>query len=891
MKTLTLVLDSDQGVGTANRFTVNLNESIRGCVHSQLRQVILTGMTPSSDYIYVRSGKLGSNIISSQGFGAFDVVPVSNPFRYERYAQVPRQNEFECGRLLSSIDVALVNPDNTPVALTPSVVITNPDLFSIVYTTRYTDGTSQSATLHCYVPVGTYTTTELAAAIDKGLPDIPLPHIQFSSEIRPNLQLTMNWTTLSSSETIVVQRPVLNTTNGKLIGALFDGIGVVARYDTKTLTTPMLPVTVSPGTYSKEEFIQAVSNALIPVGEAIANVSSAATFTVSLSPSDNIVISLNWIALSETKIFIASGDLFTGVGVTTNFSDSDNIPPISSPQTMVSIPRGAYTIENLVNAIEQALSFTALGITETFKHADFQVSVSPENDLIIQLNWVCSSYGSTIELPAIQLVDEIVLTAQFSDGTTRSTSTTPALHIPAGVYTDAELENAITYSLAPIATALVASDNYNSAVFSTDITNNIVTVNLDWVCSSYSDKVQINATTFIVSLVATNQSIYNDTSGGFYTSPSNNYGSNHGTFDTRVRLPAGLYSKGEIFESVQTQLNAANNGINPAYGIVIQNGQITISITGTYQYTTSNVKGTGGDIDAGFYQTSQNSKIEIKFDDGASGEDLALLGFDVDDTYASVSPTGGNQTPAYVFTASLSFNLCPSFPPTLTSINGVMNFNDGDYTLLGLPPASHVMVAGIKTFTTTPLTSTNVSFTNSTFQQRSTWTFPASVLIPVLEDVVPVLNVAPGNGWTASSPEIIQATPEQYVFKWSIPLAFPQLAEATAALTYTGENALNSIIGLNSGVGEQTFSAVATSYAPNQKQFSWTFPMPLAFPEIASVNAKMEDISPEVGGGVDLAGAETVFNTQQRRFDWTLLNPPLASSRPKATVVVELTTI
>jgi hypothetical protein len=690
----------------------------------------------------------------------------------------------------------------------------------------------------------------------------------------------------------VVQRPVLNQSNVNLIGALFDGIGVVSRYDTKTLTTPMLPVTVSPGTYSKEEFIQAVSNALIPVGEAIANVSSAATFTVSLSPSDNIEISLNWIALSESKIFIASSNLFTGVGVTANFSNSDNIPPISSPQTLVSIPTGAYTIENLVNAIEQALSFTALGITSTFKHAEFQVSVSPDNNLLIQLNWVCSSYGSTIELPAIHLIDEVVLTARFSDGTTRSTSTTPALHIPAGIYTDAELENAITYSLVPIATALVASDNYNSAVFTADVTNNIVTVNLDWVCSSYSDKVQINATTFIVSLVVTNQSIYNDTSGGFYSSPPNSTGQNAGTFDTRVSLPAGLYSKGEIFESIQTQLLAADHGSNPRYNVSISDGQITISLTGTYQYTTSQVtNGLQPPINTGFYQTSQNSVINITFDDGASNDDLALLGFNVDNTYASVSPTGGNQTPAYVFTASLSFDLCPSFPPTLTSISGVMNFDDGDYTLLGLPPASDSVVAGMKTFTTTPLTSTNVSFTNSTFQQRSTWTFPASVLIPVLEDVVPVLNVAPGNGWTASSPEIIQATPEQYVFKWSIPLAFPQLEEATAALNYTGENALNSVIGLNSGVGEQTFSAVATSYAPNQKEFSWTFPMPLAFPEIASVNAKMEDISPEIGGGADLDGSETVFNTQQRRFDWTLTNPPVASSRPRATVVVELTTI
>ena len=157
MKTTTLVLDSDQGIGTANRFVINLNESIRGCVHSQLRQVILSGMSPSSDYVYVRSGKLGSTIISSQGFGAFDVVPVSKPFRYERYSAVPNPNEFECGRLLNSIDISLVNPDNSLVTLTPSVTITNPDLFDLIYTTNFTDGTNQTETLTCYVPVGTYT--------------------------------------------------------------------------------------------------------------------------------------------------------------------------------------------------------------------------------------------------------------------------------------------------------------------------------------------------------------------------------------------------------------------------------------------------------------------------------------------------------------------------------------------------------------------------------------------------------------------------------------------------------------------------------------------------------------------------------------------------------------
>jgi len=232
-------------------------------------------MSPSSDYVYVRSGKLGSNIISSQGFGAFDVVPVSKPFRYERYSAVANPNEFECGRLLNSIDISLVNPDNSLVTLTPSVTITNPDLFDLTYTTNFTDGTHQTETLTCYVPVGTYTRDELLAAIKNALPPIPLPMIQFSVSMPQSaLHLKMDWTTPSTADTILLTSPLL-----------FEGIGVDAVYDViSTLSSPRFPVTLSTGTYTEEEFVTALETALISTADSIANISSSAEFQVSLSP-------------------------------------------------------------------------------------------------------------------------------------------------------------------------------------------------------------------------------------------------------------------------------------------------------------------------------------------------------------------------------------------------------------------------------------------------------------------------------------------------------------------------------------------------------------------------------------------------------------------------------
>ena len=886
MKTQILVLDSDQGVGTANRFVINLNDSIRGCVHAQLRQVILTDMAPSGDYVYVRSGKLGSTVISAQGFGAFDVVPVSVPFRYERYSAVPPRNEFECGRLLNNIDISLVNPDNTFVALTPSVMITNPSIFTLQYSTNYVDGTSQGDSLPVYIPVGLYSIDELVAAIDKALPDNPLPHIQFSTSFLDVLNLTMDWETPSSVDTILVNTPLL-----------LNGIGINAVYDIETVSSPVFPVSLSTGTYTKEEFVFALQNALTPTAEVIANMSSSAAFTVSLSPQNNIVVNLNWTCLSKkNQVLVQQGTLFSGVGVVATFQ---NLPTLSSPMSAVSIPTGAYTPDQLVDAIMNALSLSALGITETFQHGEFFVSITPEDDLLIQLNWVCSSYGNLVSLPTMFVIDDITVQASFSDGTTQTTSTTPALHIPAGSYDTDGLENAITNSLAPIATAMVASNNYNSAVFTTDITDNVVSVNLDWVCSSYSDLVAVNATTFTVRMVVENSNTYHDVSAGFYVSQQSTSASNSGTFDTRITIPSGNYSQGEIFDLISTTLLAAANnnngnaGQNNHYSVDLVDGVITISAGGQVsraQDTT--VYGVGGDIQAGYYRLVQNCVVSILFDAGSVAADFTLLGLNITTPNPYVSITPPQTSTALVFAPSVSFTLCPSFPPTLTGIVGTMAFSDGDYTLLGLVPASTSTVAGLQTFATTALLSANTSFNSSTLQQRSTWTFSSPVRFPVLTSVVPTLNVHAGNGWVASAPVIIQATTEQYSFSWSIPLTFPTLTSASALLTYDGASAMNSVLGLASGSGVQSMTATAMQFATGVEQFTWTFPSPLSFPVLQNVSASIINSSSDIGGGAAaMNGVATVFNAKQRRFDWAFPNPPITTGRAKATVVVEITTV
>ena len=861
MRTLTLVLDSNQGVGTANRFTVNLNESIRGCVHSQLRQVILTGMAPAADYVYVRSGKLGSNIISSQGFGAFDVIPVSDPFRYERYSAQPNLSEFECGRLLNTIDIALVNPDNTPVALMSSVVISNPYLFSVVYRTSFTDGTFDERSIPVVIPLGTYTTAALATAIQKELPPTEMPNLEFSASFPSNLRLRMDWIS-PPSDTIHVT------------GSLFKSFGLSAVYDTiPSLTSTTFPVSLPTGTYTKTEFLTALGNALAPSVAAIANVSSSAALQVSLNPSNHLVINLNWASLSQKgKTVIQNPLLFNGIDVVATFN---NLPTLSSPVTPVKIPAGAYTTDKLVAAVQDALSLTAASITETFNHGEFLVSVSPSNDLLIQLNWVCSSYGDAVTLPTLRVINDVVITAQFSDGTTRSTSTTPAAHIPAGSYTMTQLEDAITRSLAPISTALVASSNYNSAVFSTSIVNDIVTVNLDWVCSSYSDSVTVNATSFTVTLVVTDQSIYTDTTGGVYNSQPNSVGPDAGSFPTRVSIPSGNYSQGEIFTLIQNQLASG------PYNVSIVSGNITIAVNGTFQYTHQGVtNGLQPPINCGFFLTQRNSVISITFDTGANATDLALLGLNPSNTYASVSPTipPNTDVPIRNFTASVSFALCPSFPPSLTSIAGVMNFADGDYTVLGLPPPS------------TPLNSSNVSFSASTLQQRCSWTFPSAVLFPTLANVQANLQLPVGSAWSVAPPVVTQATQNQYAFVWTIPLSFPTLVSASAALTYDGEGSMNSAVGLASSAGVQTLAATATQLAAGQEQFTWTFPNPLSFPVLSNVSASLEGCSSEIGGtAAVLNGTPTVFTAQQRRFTFDFPNPPVATNESKAMVVVELT--
>jgi hypothetical protein len=189
--------------------------------------------------------------------------------------------------------------------------------------------------------------------------------IQFSVSMPQSaLHLKMDWTTPSTADTILLTSPLL-----------FDGIGVDAVYDViSTLSSPRFPVTLSTGTYTEEEFVTALETALISTADSIANISSSAEFQVSLSPDNNVVINLNWVCLSKNnQVIIQDGTIFSGIGVTSNFT---NLPSLSSPMSPVVIPAGAYTTEALVNAIENALSLTAIGISETFNFGEFHVSVS-----------------------------------------------------------------------------------------------------------------------------------------------------------------------------------------------------------------------------------------------------------------------------------------------------------------------------------------------------------------------------------------------------------------------------------------------------------------------------------------------------------------------------------
>ena len=876
MRTTRLVLDSDRTSGTANRFTVRLNEPIRGCVHAQLRQLICSGVAPSSDYVYIRSTKLGSTVISGDGFGAFDVVPVKLPLQYERYTAVPSFNEFECGRVLDSIDITLVNPDNSLVALESTVKVSNASVFAIAYNTNYTDGSSSGDVVAVKIPVGRYTTTELVRAVADALTPIVLPRISFNVRFQAGLVIDMDWIS-PNDDALMVSSP-----------KLLNGVGIRATYNTLPLVeTPMLPVSVPPGTYTETELLTALQKALMPTVLAIENVSSGAEFLVSLSPTNQIVLNLNWKCLStRDQVLIQDTELFSGVGVQARFT---NLPTLTSPLTPVRIPTGAYTVDKLVSAMEDALSLSAQAISSTFQHGEFFVSVSPEDDLVIQLNWVCKSYGSTITLPTLYVIDNVVVEATFSDGTTQSTPTIPALAIPAGDYTSSELEDAITNSLAPVATAMVASANYNSAVFSTDVSDETITVNLDWVCSSYSDLVAVPATTFQFAVDEITYQVLSKEPPpgileGFYNWPGDETTSYPTSWT--VSVPAGNYSKGDIIALLQSEIN----------GHV---GSVSVSFNGS----TMNLAFHGGFLRLVL-------ETELRYNDGVAINDhigwhrtygYARLTVSGSSVLLGISPldSGVPTTVSAPSTTNYPISVCPSFPPALTGVDGQMTFSDGNYVLLGLPSQLATVQAGVSTFTTGALTSENTQFNASGLQQRCSWTFPGPVRFPILDDVVPILTVPANetrtpefnNGWVPGAPAIVQATSEQYAFKWSIPLTFPELVSATAELQYDGASPMNGVLGLATGEGVRTLTASATNFANGQEQFTWTFPNPMQIPEIQSVEAVMINSSSEIGGSgtAPVAGQQTVFTPLQRRFHWSL-DPPVSDVSSKTTVVVEITT-
>ena len=907
MKTQILVLDSDQGEGQANRFTVNLNDSIRGCVHSQLRQVILSGMRPASDYVYIRSGKLGSNVISSQGFGAFDVVPVSSPFRYERYSAAPLRNEFECGRLLNSIDVSIVNPDNSLVALTDSIRITDGSVLNVHYTSSYSDGSSSSNTFGVEIPIGDYSSLSLANAIEDALEPSVIPPINYQVSSTSNgINLAMDWTSLSSDDSIVVN-------GGELFSNLIVSFGGGA--------TKPAPVILPAGNYSKVELSKAIVEALAPTLTLIKQKSADAQFTARLNSENSIELSLKWVPMSSEHILISDEIIIAEISIASTFTIAQ---PVKSASLPIKILPGVYSRAEFLDAVKEALQFTATSITDTFKHGDFVVDYV-DGLLRVQLNWVCSSYNF-YPLPA-PLVSSVKLDVAFDDGTTRSTSGSIAGSTIAGntYYSKNELLSAINTSLSPVALEMVASNNFDFANFTTKMSaQGVISIDLDWQCSSYQNLAVFRRTQFCIqknthvtyNMVVDNQAMW-DLLIAFRPSTS----ANTTTSDYHwITIAAGTYSRQDVYNSIVSQL--AGSGINTQ----LIDGSLEISATGTYYnglaFTNPNTwSDTGVQYCHQDQTTTETLSITFTANSGNSSppalesEDLYKLGLDSNLIYSS-SPTSSTSS-----SLTLSFLLCPNaFPASITGVVGTMNIDGGNHSNVGV-------TGGMS------LTSTQTSFLDNTFHRRSTWTFP-SPSANMLVAVTPTFTLG-GNGWILVASNVAEATPVQKIFTWDIQLPPVDVSSPQAVIGYNLASPLNSLVGLTGlaqtppawisnnpsyTVGDivlyngtvfqckvypgsyeppsdstkwlrgvnTTFQAIDTQFSDSAHMFKWTFPKALSFPSLTGVSAELTGTQ-EMGLTGAIEGAKTVFNTNQRRFNWVL--HPASSNHSKSTVVIEITTI
>ena len=204
----------------------------------------------------------------------------------------------------------------------------------------------------------------------------------------------------------------------------------------------------------------------------------------------------------------------------------------------------------------------------------------------------------------------------------------------------------------------------------------------------------------------------------------------------------------------------------------------------------------------------------------------------------------------------------------------------------------------------------------------------------MLVAVTPTFTLGSSNGWTLVASNVAEATPVQKIFTWDIQLPPVDVSSPQAVIGYNLASPLNSLVGLTGlaqtppawnsntsyAVGDivlfngtvfqckvytgsyeppsdsakwvrgvnTTFQAVDTQFSDSAHMFKWTFPRALSFPSLTGVSAVLTGTQ-EMGLTGAIEGAKTVFNTNQRRFNW-VLHPPL-SNHSKSTVVIEITTI
>ena len=809
MKTITLVLDSSQGVGGPASFSVKLNDFVRGCVFSQLRQVILVGALPTSDYIYVRSSKLGSNVVSGEGFGAFDVVPYVKkvPFVYERYSAVPRLSEFECGRLLDTIDISFVNADNTPVLFTyPSVAISNERLFVLHATTNMDDGTTSTQDFACSLPVGTYAPDELATLIQASLNKQAPPNFNFSSSTASGkLEVVMNWDTSEKLGGMVLP---LGT-------ELFD-VAFEASYDIAAAdTSHTFPVLSQGDDHTKKGFASMIGSALAPFGKTIGG-----TFLCSLTPTNSLNVELDWVAPSG--VFV--GD--TAVGTLVVRSSFSNIGPVvvSVPVVLprsgwMSVDEAAADFGKALGPAGSALASAYLDDTGTTR---FEVAASG-NSLNVRLSLFMENFFKYVAFPETPLFTASNVALSMSDGTQIDLPSADGTML-AGKYDRTKILPALYHAFYPLSRTMLDNGFTKANVRTELLTSGSAKVSLDWVSSMYADGIELPDLSFVFRLQVWS------TFGAqeLATAPAL-----PGEYDVLINIRAGKYTQGEVFQVIQSFITAPNNGLPIAMACALDHGRLVVNSAEPVRYFRS-----VGGSNAWVVGPGRCYFVGIEF----IGTGLDLLGLTT--PLRSSIPTyitdgGWNSGPRFYETPSISFGLCPSIPPTLTDMTAVLKTPSGDI----------------------PATST--IFTNSGFQGTLEWIVPLPVPFPDYTGSLGLFDFGV-EGWAARRATITEFLPGQYHFDWVVEVPMPQLKNVLTSITFDPASTFSAGLGLR----DSPFLP-----EENGNRYSWQFPGPFEFPEVSSVSATASNITRDFGSfpGV-VKGKLFSFNDYHNQFAWSFFS-------------------